>query len=262
MGLPDGQYKLGNMSVDVGIQASMENSPRAAVIQGTATLAGSIVTLIECVRKFREFTQCSLVEAIEAATLHPAQMLGIEKRKGTLDFGADADIIFLTDDLYVEKVFVRGQLATPETSQTGGHFLVDMQYHGIKSLLQILERLENAGDKFFDSLAMVGQGPPSLLAAQLVNMSQLCQQMNHDATNALLVNVPVASPDPAIVSDSAVLPRSGAGAQAELKSDSDLNAWVHSTTAQTSKLFAERRRIAANIQAALSVPPSKQLTLQ
>ncbi|KAJ2453445.1 N-acetyl-glucosamine-6-phosphate deacetylase [Coemansia sp. RSA 2336] len=115
MGLPDGQYKLGNMSVDVGKQAGIENCPRAAVIQGTTTLAGSIVTLIECVRKFREFTQCSLVDAIEAATLHPAQMLGIEKRKGTLDFGADADIIFLTDDLQVERVFVRGQLATPET---------------------------------------------------------------------------------------------------------------------------------------------------
>lgn len=28
--------------------------------------------------------------ALEAASLHPAQLLGLEKRKGTLDFGADA----------------------------------------------------------------------------------------------------------------------------------------------------------------------------
>ncbi|KAJ2661363.1 N-acetyl-glucosamine-6-phosphate deacetylase [Coemansia sp. RSA 1199] len=115
MGLPDGQYKLGNMTVDVGPLADMKDNTRAAVIQGTSTLAGSIITLIECVRKFKEFTQCSLVEAIEAATLHPAQMLGIEHRKGTLEYGADADIIFLTDDLQVERVFVRGELATPET---------------------------------------------------------------------------------------------------------------------------------------------------
>ncbi|KAJ1742730.1 hypothetical protein LPJ78_002362 [Coemansia sp. RSA 989] len=147
-------------------------------------------------------------------------------------------------------------------SQTGDHFMVDTQYHGVTSLLQTLERLENAGDKFFDSLAMVGQGPPSLLAAQLVNMSQLCQQMNHDASSALLGNVPVALPDPVIASNSTVLPRSGSGTQADLKSDADLDAWVHSTAAQTSKLFAERRRIAANVQAALSVPPSKQLALQ
>ncbi|KAJ1995453.1 N-acetyl-glucosamine-6-phosphate deacetylase [Coemansia umbellata] len=115
MGLPDGQYKLGNMSVDVGPMEDIKGNPRAAIIQGTSTLAGSIVTLIECVRNFKDFTQCSAVEAIEAATLHPAQMLGIEHTKGTLDYGADADIIFLTDDLYVQQVYVRGELATPET---------------------------------------------------------------------------------------------------------------------------------------------------
>ncbi|KAJ2025692.1 N-acetyl-glucosamine-6-phosphate deacetylase [Coemansia sp. S85] len=115
MGLPDGHYKLGNMPVVVGPKADVKGCPRAALIQGTDTLAGSIVTLIECVRNFRAFTQCSIVEAIEAATLRPAQMLGIERKKGTLDYGADADIIFLSDELYVQRVFVRGELATPDT---------------------------------------------------------------------------------------------------------------------------------------------------
>ncbi|KAJ1800057.1 N-acetyl-glucosamine-6-phosphate deacetylase [Coemansia sp. RSA 2399] len=115
MGLPDGQYRLGNLSVDVGSRSELDGNPRAAIIRGTSTLAGSIVTLIECVRNFKEFTQCSTVEALEAASLHPAQMLGIQRNKGTLDFGADADIIFLSDDLDVKKVFVRGELATPET---------------------------------------------------------------------------------------------------------------------------------------------------
>ncbi|KAJ2740430.1 N-acetyl-glucosamine-6-phosphate deacetylase [Coemansia sp. BCRC 34301] len=115
MGLPDGHYKLGNMPVVVGPKTGVKGSPRAAVIQGTDTLAGSIATLIECVRNFRAFTQCTIVEAIEAATLHPAQMLGIERKKGTLDYGADADIIFLSDDLYIQRIFVRGELATPDT---------------------------------------------------------------------------------------------------------------------------------------------------
>lgn len=35
-------------------------------------------------------TGCSVECALEAASLHPAQLLGLEKRKGTLDFGADA----------------------------------------------------------------------------------------------------------------------------------------------------------------------------
>ncbi|KAJ2000984.1 N-acetyl-glucosamine-6-phosphate deacetylase [Coemansia thaxteri] len=122
MGLPDGQYKLGNMSVDVGPKSDTKGNPRAAVIQGTNTLAGSIVTLIECVRNFKEFTQCSTVEALEAATLRPAQMLGIAHRKGTLDFGADADMIFLSDDLDIQHIFVRGELATPAT--------VGLDFHG------------------------------------------------------------------------------------------------------------------------------------
>ncbi|KAJ2180042.1 hypothetical protein GGH18_005439, partial [Coemansia sp. RSA 530] len=84
-----------------------------------------------------------------------------------------------------------------------------MQLQGIGSLLQHLDRLENTGGKFFDSLAMVGQGPPSLLAAQLVSMSQLCQQMSLDAKNALLINVPVAAADPMFSETTAVLPRSG-----------------------------------------------------
>ncbi|KAJ2334961.1 N-acetyl-glucosamine-6-phosphate deacetylase [Coemansia sp. RSA 2681] len=115
MGLPDGHYKLGNMPVVVGPKTDIKDSPRAAVIRGTNTLAGSIATLIECVRNFRAFTQCSIVEAVEAATLHPAQMLGIEHKKGTLNYGADADIIFLSDDLHVQNIFIRGELATPDT---------------------------------------------------------------------------------------------------------------------------------------------------
>jgi N-acetylglucosamine-6-phosphate deacetylase len=49
------------------------------------------------------------VEAVEAATLHPAQLLGIEKIKGTLSPGADADILFLNDDLDIQRVFVAGE---------------------------------------------------------------------------------------------------------------------------------------------------------
>lgn len=33
---------------------------------------------------------CSIEEALEAASLHPAQLLGISHRKGKLDYGSDA----------------------------------------------------------------------------------------------------------------------------------------------------------------------------
>lgn len=50
-----------------------------------------------------------MVEAIEAATLHPAQMLVITDRKGTLDHGTDADFIFLDDNLAVHATFIAGE---------------------------------------------------------------------------------------------------------------------------------------------------------
>ncbi|THH11823.1 hypothetical protein EW146_g7906 [Bondarzewia mesenterica] len=64
-------------------------------LEGTDTLAGSVVTLDTCVRNFSRFTGCSLGEAIKCATFNPAKCLGIENKKGTLRAGADADLVVL-----------------------------------------------------------------------------------------------------------------------------------------------------------------------
>lgn len=69
----------------------------------------STITIDQSVRNFRNFTKCTVVEAIEAATLHPAQVLGIADRKGTLNAGGDADLLFLNDDLEIQRVFVYGE---------------------------------------------------------------------------------------------------------------------------------------------------------
>ena len=39
--------------------------------------------------------RCSIVEALEAASLHPAQSLGLEDQKGNFKPGADADLVIL-----------------------------------------------------------------------------------------------------------------------------------------------------------------------
>ncbi|ORZ17809.1 n-acetylglucosamine-6-phosphate deacetylase [Absidia repens] len=99
-GLPHGTYQLGGRDVEV--------RHGGAYIKGTNTLAGSTVTIDQAVRNFWKFTRCTKVEALEAATLHPAQSLGIQDRKGTFTPGADADLVFLDDDLNLKRVFVRG----------------------------------------------------------------------------------------------------------------------------------------------------------
>ncbi|KAJ2542897.1 hypothetical protein EV175_006021 [Coemansia sp. RSA 1933] len=145
---------------------------------------------------------------------------------------------------------------------SSGSAVVDMQHRGIDSLLQNLDRLEYTADKFFDSLAMVGQGPPSLLAAQLVSMSQTCQQMDFDATSTALLNIPTTVMGLDLSESAATLPRSEADQpNVELKDTRGLDEWAQQTARQTGSLFSERRRLAANVQAALSVPGSKRLDL-
>jgi len=106
MGLPAGTYIFGGDTVEV-------TSDGRAVRPGTDTLAGTVLPLDECMRRFRKFTGCSLVEALEAASLHPAQAMGIENRKGTLEVGADADFVLLDDELHVCATYLQGEQAWP-----------------------------------------------------------------------------------------------------------------------------------------------------
>ncbi|XP_063791004.1 N-acetylglucosamine-6-phosphate deacetylase-like isoform X2 [Pseudophryne corroboree] len=52
---------------------------------------------------------CTVEEALEAASLHPAKVLGLQHRKGTLDFGSDADFVLLDDNLDVKATYIAGQ---------------------------------------------------------------------------------------------------------------------------------------------------------
>ena len=57
-----------------------------------------------------QLTGCSLVEALEAATLHPAELLGISDNKGTLDFNSDADLVILDPkSLEVISTWIAGE---------------------------------------------------------------------------------------------------------------------------------------------------------
>ncbi|ORX96368.1 Metallo-dependent hydrolase [Basidiobolus meristosporus CBS 931.73] len=102
-GLPPGQYTHGTNHILV------DKTEERVFVAGTETLAGSVMTIDKCVKNYRQFTGCSIVEAIEAATLHPAQVLNITAAKGSLEVGVDADFLFLDDELNVMRVFVGGE---------------------------------------------------------------------------------------------------------------------------------------------------------
>jgi N-acetylglucosamine-6-phosphate deacetylase len=104
LGLSSGQYTLGKNSVEV--------SEAGAILSGTNKLAGSLVGLDAAVRNLIMMTGCSIPEALAAATIKPAKILGIEKTKGSLEIGADADLVVLNAELGVEAVYISGNKAT------------------------------------------------------------------------------------------------------------------------------------------------------
>lgn len=55
------------------------------------------------------FLACSVVEALEAASLHPAEALNIADKKGTLNYGADADFLLLTPELDLLSTWIAGE---------------------------------------------------------------------------------------------------------------------------------------------------------
>lgn len=111
MGLGPGQYNLGAMQVELK-SSDGKRAADKAVVAGTNTLAGAVVTLEECVQNFRAYTGCTTATAVLAASRSPAEVLGIYPRKGSLLVGSDADIVLLDPmTLAVRATIINGQLA-------------------------------------------------------------------------------------------------------------------------------------------------------
>ena len=97
-GMPDGKYKLGTSEVRVteGIARTDEGK-----------LAGSTLTLDQALRHLRGLG-VPLREVLPMLTSNPARLLGLEHRKGSLQAGADADLILLDDHFELAGVMARG----------------------------------------------------------------------------------------------------------------------------------------------------------
>lgn len=102
LGLPAGVYHLGLDLIEV--------DHKKAYLPHSKQLAGAIGTMDFGVRHLKESTGCTDAQAIECATLHPAEVLGIQNQKGTLKEGADADFILLDQNLFVKSAYVNGVL--------------------------------------------------------------------------------------------------------------------------------------------------------
>ena len=73
------------------------------------TLAGSVTSLMGCVRKAVELG-IPLADAIRTASFNPAEVLKIDHRAGSLDIGKEASMVLLNqEDLSIRTVIFKGQ---------------------------------------------------------------------------------------------------------------------------------------------------------
>ena len=99
-GLPDGAYTLGGQAVRV------ENG-KATLPDGT--LAGSVVSLSECLRRVIRFG-VPAEQAIRSATLIPAQSVGLGDVTGSLRPGKRADLVVMDAGWQVRLVMIGGRI--------------------------------------------------------------------------------------------------------------------------------------------------------
>jgi N-acetylglucosamine-6-phosphate deacetylase len=92
VGLPDGVYEWTNG------ENIVKNGPKL-VLEGTDKIAGSSITLIECVTNFLNWSGASVPLALKAVTATPAAMLGFSGVKGCLEADADADLVIIEEEV-------------------------------------------------------------------------------------------------------------------------------------------------------------------
>lgn len=104
-GMPEGEYKLGSMKegrtviVEDGVAKLMERS----------AFAGSVATADRLVRTMTQLAGIPLHDAVKMITATPARILGMDKTRGTLAPGMDADIVIFDDQINVTRTIIGGK---------------------------------------------------------------------------------------------------------------------------------------------------------
>ncbi|NQD65021.1 N-acetylglucosamine-6-phosphate deacetylase [Bacillus haikouensis] len=100
--LKNGQYDLGGQMVTVKDGMALLDED---------TLAGSVLEMKAAFKNIREFTGCSMEQAIKITSENPAKQLGVFSRKGSIASGKDADLVILDEQMDVYMTICRGEIA-------------------------------------------------------------------------------------------------------------------------------------------------------
>lgn len=101
-GMPDGEYPFGGQMIEV-------HGSRATILHHPETLAGSVTSLMGCLRQAAAFG-IPLADAVRACTCNPAQSIGIFDRAGSLDEDKEASLVLLDqENLSIRAILFKGR---------------------------------------------------------------------------------------------------------------------------------------------------------
>lgn len=103
IGLEDGQYRLGSLSVTV--------AGGVARVDATGAIAGGTSTLLDVIRSCVA-AGVPLRDAVTSASAVPASLLGLSAYAGDLRAGMQADVVVLDQDLNLKAVLRSGEWVT------------------------------------------------------------------------------------------------------------------------------------------------------
>ena len=98
--------KLGSLKngTDVIVEDTVAN------LTDRVSFAGSIATMDRCLRTLVKLYNIPMEAASRLLSLSPAKRMGIEKDKGSIEIGKDADLLIVGDDLFVKTVIAGGEV--------------------------------------------------------------------------------------------------------------------------------------------------------
>jgi len=104
--MPEGESILG--SIRDGMKVIIEDG--VAKLPDRSSFAGSVATADQLVKNMIALAEVPIVDAVRMASRTPAEILGIGTQKGSIQKGADADIIIFDSQINIEKTIVEGNL--------------------------------------------------------------------------------------------------------------------------------------------------------
>ncbi|MEG1312082.1 MAG: N-acetylglucosamine-6-phosphate deacetylase [Romboutsia sp.] len=100
-GMDDGEYSLGGQKVIVkDNQARLESG----------SLAGSVMPLNKMIYNFLNNTDLDIRKVVKLASLNPAKTIGVDKIKGSIEIGKDADITIIDEDVNCYMTINKGKV--------------------------------------------------------------------------------------------------------------------------------------------------------